>query len=328
MFMKKIVTIAFCISCYTATAGGSCVEFKGPVTFGPVLVEDASNAIIQQCDNLTICALRATNKQNWQALVVVSRRNLSIDLAIMAQPGADKSYQALIGILKSGHLQMYGRWRFINKKEIYLQPFFTLMASQKNLNFGWNNIRDEGTKHLSATLKNNTTLTALNLDDNNINDEGTKCLSGALMNSLALKKLILFDNKINHIGAKYLSEKLKTYSSLTILNLGFNNIGNEGVIYLSENLKTNSTLTILDLRLNKISNEGIKELSIALMNNANLSTLNLWGNNVNSEGAKYFSDVLKINSTLTSLNLECNNINNFDLLQEINNKLAYNKKLA
>ena len=72
----------------------------------------------------------------------------------------------------------------------------------KRLDLGYNNITDEGVKHLSTALTNtNCTLNSLNLGANNITDEGVKHLSTALTH---------------------------TNCTLNSLNLGYNNITDKG----------------------------------------------------------------------------------------------------
>ncbi|KAG0333864.1 hypothetical protein BG000_008833 [Podila horticola] len=115
--------------------------------------------------------------------------------------------------------------------------------------------------HLSAALKNNSTLVSLNLQDNLIGVHGGMALSEALKTNTTLFSLELAGNKIRENRALALSEVLKTNSTLTTLNLKSNQFGDNGGQMLAEALKTNSTLTTLNLRHNQIR-ARLQDLSV------------------------------------------------------------------
>ncbi|GJQ14890.1 hypothetical protein GpartN1_g6681.t1 [Galdieria partita] len=176
------------------------------------------------------------------------------------------------------------------------------------LNIAWNTITSEGAKYLSEALKENDTLTVLNIGDNNITSEGAKYLSEALKENDTLTELYIDNNNITSEGAKYLREALKENDTLTKLYIGGNNITSECVKYLSEALKENHTLTGLGIGSNNIASEGVKYLSEALKENHTLTVLDISWNDITSEGAKYLSEALKENDTLTKLYIGGNNI--------------------
>ena len=101
----------------------------------------------------------------------------------------------------------------------------------KRLNLEYNNITDEGVKHLSTALTNtNCTLNSLDLEGNNITDEGVKHLSTALTHTnCTLNCLNLTDNYITDEGVKHLATALThTNCTLNSLYLGGNNITDKG----------------------------------------------------------------------------------------------------
>ncbi|STX27949.1 Gala protein type 1, 3 or 4 [Legionella beliardensis] len=98
--------------------------------------------------------------------------------------------------------------------------------SVKELNLSYNNMGNQGVKHLSAALKCNTNLINLNLAYNDIGE----------------------------IGVNYLSKVLQSNTSLTRLNLKYNLFDTESIGYLAEALKSNYTL----LELKSIDSDEIQ----------------------------------------------------------------------
>ena len=195
-----------------------------------------------------------------------------------------------------------------------------------SLDIYWNNIGNEGAKHLSQCLEK-TKLTYLNMDTTNIASEGIKLLSP----NLEKTKLISLDmgnNNIGDEGMKYLAlpntltsldtrcNNISSYgmitlsqnlpqTSLTLLDISGNNIGDEGMMYLSQNLPQTS-LTTLDIRSNNIGEEGMKCL-FQNLRQTSLTTLNIRGNKIGDEGMKCLFQNLP-HTRLTTLNISYNNI--------------------
>ena len=163
----------------------------------------------------------------------------------------------------------------------------------KTLNLGWNNITDEGVKHLSTALKHtNCKLDSLNLEYNNITDEGVKHLSTALTHTnCKLNILNLRRNNITDDGVEHLSTAL-THANckLNKLNLACNNITDEGVKHLSTALThANCKVNKLNLVYNNITDEGVKHLSTALTHaNCKLNISSFAYNNGTDEGVKIY----------------------------------------
>ena len=141
----------------------------------------------------------------------------------------------------------------------------------KRLNLQYNNITDEGVKHLCTALTHtNCTLNSLNLWGNNITEEGVKHLSTAL----------------THTNCK-----------LNSLDLAGNSITDEAVKHLCTALThTNCTLNKLNLVANNITDKAFKDLSTALTHpNCKLNILDLYRNQITQEGK----------NLLKSMNINC-----------------------
>ncbi|CAF3972958.1 unnamed protein product [Adineta steineri] len=172
------------------------------------------------------------------------------------------------------------------------------------LNLCWNQVGDRGAKYLSKGLQNNKTLTTLNLLNNQIGDKGAQYLGEALQKNKTLTKLELYENQIGDEGAQYLGEALQKNTTLTKLDLSYNRIRAEG----AKNLGKALTLTTLILSSNQIEAQGAKHLGEGLQNNTKLTSLNLSSNHIEAQGAKNLGEALQKNRTLTQLDLSSNQI--------------------
>ncbi|KAG0043929.1 hypothetical protein BGZ90_008928, partial [Linnemannia elongata] len=93
---------------------------------------------------------------------------------------------------------------------------------------------------LVVAIKDDSTLTTLNLESNSIGPDGAQALSEALKTNSTLTNLNLWRNSIGPHGAQAMSEALKTNSTLITLKLSTKSIDNNGAQALSEALRTNS----------------------------------------------------------------------------------------
>ena len=200
-------------------------------------------------------------------------------------------------------------------------------AAIEIIDFSFNNIGDEGVKHLKEALQHsNCELTSLNLSNNKIGANGAKHLKEALQHSNC--KLTSLDLRANNIGAdgvKHLKEALHhSNCKLTSLDLSMNNIGADGVKQLKEALQhSNCKLTSLDLRRNNIGADGVKQLKEALQDsNCKLTSLELRANSIGPDGVKQLKEALQHrNCELTSLNLSANNIGADDGVNQLKEAL-------
>ncbi|KAG0361138.1 hypothetical protein BGX24_005427, partial [Mortierella sp. AD032] len=194
-----------------------------------------------------------------------------------------------------------------SKKELKrLAEILKNNSTVTTLNLRCNSIGDNGAMALFEALKTNLALTTLDLDDNSIGKNGVMVLSEALKTNLTLTTLNLMSNSIGDYGAMAVSDALKSNSALITLYLSNNSIGDNGAMALSEALKTNSTLITLDLWANVIGESGAAALSGALKTNSALTNLYLYS--IDGSGALEMFNALKPNSTLTTLNLMSNSI--------------------
>ena len=181
-------------------------------------------------------------------------------------------------------------------------------TSLTQLDLSYNDISAQGVAALAEALKHNTSLTQLDLSDNDISDQGAADLAEALKQNTSLTQLDLTDNDISAQGAAELAEALKQNTSLTQLDLSDNDISAQGAVDLAEALKHNTSLTQLDLSDNDISDQGAADLAEALKQNTSLTQLDLSDNDISAQGAADLAEGLKQNTSLTQLNLSGNDI--------------------
>lgn len=160
-------------------------------------------------------------------------------------------------------------------------------------------------KNFTKALKNNNTITSLNIIRNDIGnieiEEVIKVLKiKALNGNNTLASLDLSSNNITEEGVAKIGEFLKL-NTLKSLSLDNNSITDTGSAIIVEALNGNTSLTSLTLRGNFIADDGATKISEYLVNNNSLTSLDLSENNI--EFATGIARGLKDNSTITSLHI-------------------------
>ncbi|WP_051908367.1 hypothetical protein [Candidatus Odyssella acanthamoebae] len=171
-----------------------------------------------------------------------------------------------------------------------------------SLNLRGNWIYKSGVVALGEALKVNTTLTSLGLGDGIYESQWfSEDFIRLLRNEPTLTSLDLSGDGIGDSGGVALGEALKVNTTLTSLDLGDNQIGDTGGTALGEALKINTTLTSLDLERNEIGKFGGVAFGEALKTNTTLTSLDLGYTEIGDTGGTAFGEALKTNTTLTSL---------------------------
>jgi len=177
------------------------------------------------------------------------------------------------------------------------------------------NINSQTIKLLREALEE---FNSIHLVGNFIGDKGAKLIAEALKENKTLTWLNLCRNDIGDEGAKLIAEALRINKTLTTLYLSFNNIGTEGVMLIAEALEENKTLISLDLDENNIEAEVMKLIDDAISLNRNyvselakfLSMLDLKENvTINlTNKIKYLKGFQIINQEVLAEELEANGI--------------------
>lgn len=158
---------------------------------------------------------------------------------------------------------------FLREIEIILQKDFI-----KEVIFEEEDLKPEHAKELAERMRNNKSLTSLNLSMNLLGDQGVQFIAEVL-NTTALKTLDISTNMIGDKGMRAIALALMDNKTLTSLNLDMNKIGDEGAVMMASALQKNTTLKYLNLSENYLTKEGVailepfKRIDIDLENQQN-----------------------------------------------------------
>lgn len=180
--------------------------------------------------------------------------------------------------------------------KIMAHPKFTLTKLNLSNNYN-NNIGPNVARVLADALKENETLTELDLSHNNIGPNGAMVLADVIQVNSTLTKLNLYGNSIGPNGARALADVIQVNHTLTELNLAVNSI-DDGVIALAHALQVNRTLTKLHLGHNDIGLYGARVLADLIQVNHTLTKLDLAYNDIGPNGVIALADALETNFVL------------------------------
>ena len=172
-------------------------------------------------------------------------------------------------------------------------------------------IDDLDAMKLAIALRDNTTVSSIDLGNCNLTSAGMISLFKTLRKNSTVRTLSLDGNRIGRKGAKAAADALRgSKLALRSLNLSGNKIGVDGARFLAVSLSSPDVCTLehLDLGMNRIENEGAKEIALALYTNNKLKKLSLNGNGFGTDPAKMLATALNHNETLRSLNIRANPI--------------------
>eukprot|EP00019_Armaparvus_languidus_P004152 CAMPEP_0168604022 /NCGR_PEP_ID=MMETSP0420-20121227/15064_1 /TAXON_ID=498008 /ORGANISM="Pessonella sp." /LENGTH=292 /DNA_ID=CAMNT_0008643089 /DNA_START=46 /DNA_END=922 /DNA_ORIENTATION=- len=194
-------------------------------------------------------------------------------------------------------------------------------------------VTDDSFAQFIEALKVNTTLTEIDFGENELGDEGAKYIGDVLKVNTTLKSILLYHNEIGDAGVSYIAEALKLNNTLncidfwsdecclvlaiaealkvntvlTALLLPGNAIGDAGVKHFADVLKVNTTLTSLNVGGNQIGEDGVRDIAKALKVNSTLANIQLTGTVISKVAASCIVDAFKVNATLTSMRLSWQN---------------------
>lgn len=186
---------------------------------------------------------------------------------------------------------------------------------------------------MSSALRENDTITALDLSNNNISSMGCAAVGEALVENCTLVELSIRGNNIADSGFVTLAQALAQNTTLTKLDVSHNLVGVEGIRALASAVQENRTLAILDLSWNFIraecipavadlllqsavvrcnlawnglGNKGAEDLARVLAQNPELQYLDLSKTGIEDTGLIAIAEALRVNTTLVSLHLRGN----------------------
>ncbi|KAI8500511.1 Leucine-rich repeat-containing protein 34 [Branchiostoma belcheri] len=178
-------------------------------------------------------------------------------------------------------------------------------------------LEDRDMVPLCQTLANSTFVSRLDLRYNNITDEGAKHLGKLIETSVSLRFLNVMCNDIGPEGAEHIARGLHTNETLSELKVNGNKIGNKGGMFFASALQINTGIEQLDLGDADLGTESVIALATILHYNKFLKALNVnrpllftHQASTNSlyttleETTVHMANMLKVNTTLREIHLQ------------------------
>jgi len=187
-----------------------------------------------------------------------------------------------------------------------------------------NNIDPERFYYLFKGLKNNRSITFLNVSNNNLGEKGIESLNDAMETNRTLKTLVMCS--VGRYKEIYSFDFLKVNNSLTSLDLYSCELGSKGYSNLSGAMKSNTSITDINLSNTLMNTDRLRRFLEMLKTNNTLVKLNISNNDLYAI-PRNTADVLKNNNTLTHLDISDCMLSNtsFDILADL---LTCNKSLT
>ncbi|CAF3949310.1 unnamed protein product, partial [Adineta steineri] len=167
---------------------------------------------------------------------------------------------------------------------------------------------DIGMKFLTDALINNETITTLDLRGNQIGDEGAQYFIDALEINTNLRHLNLENNKSRVCAAITKIHESLRWKHQSSLYVECHGMGDSVIEYISFLIPTSKEIRHIRLPSNKISDTGAQYLATAIKQSTTIIDLDLRSNDIGDEGAYHLADALKYNQTLSTLKLRGNKI--------------------
>lgn len=187
------------------------------------------------------------------------------------------------------------------------------------------NISDNGLEAKDAgviakALRNNTTLTELDISKNNLQDDGAKHIASIFLakkvheqsdtssssnpaNKTLTELNISSNNYIANKGAKCLAKAIERSESLVWLDISDNIFEDESVNYIANALAKSKFLKTLKVVSIYMSFSDSKKILDALIENRSLEELSLHYSGTQNEMAECIADALKNNKSLKTLDI-------------------------
>ncbi|BFZ18625.1 hypothetical protein BsWGS_21664 [Bradybaena similaris] len=152
------------------------------------------------------------------------------------------------------------------------------------VNISGNGFDDQCAGYLSDLIMYTTKLEYLNLSHNNLGERAGLLLGPAISENLCMKELDLSWNQLRRDGAVAVIAGIKNNVYMKRVNLSWNGFGIEGSVALKDALKANNVLEEIDLTNNRITTEGAVLIGKGLLTNETLKVFKLGKNPVQSSG--------------------------------------------
>ncbi|XP_072284227.1 NACHT, LRR and PYD domains-containing protein 3-like [Pyxicephalus adspersus] len=214
-----------------------------------------------------------------------------------------------------------------------LKKLKSALCTSKALSLEDNGLTDSSCPHLASGIRNNQTLTTLNLSKNNLQgphfrdlmetlttsqiekldlngnhltDSSCPNLANGIRNNQTLKKLDLSDNNLEGPHFRDLMEALTT-SGIEELDLHNNQLTDSSCPHLASGIRNNQTLWKLDLSRNKLGGPHLSDL-MAAVTTSRIEELCFFNNHLTDSSCPQLASGIRNNQAMKKLHLSKNNL--------------------
>ncbi|XP_066524703.1 leucine-rich repeat-containing protein 34 isoform X3 [Hoplias malabaricus] len=159
---------------------------------------------------------------------------------------------------------------------------------------------------LSKTLRNDLTVSALDLRYNCISDDGARYLADLIQENMVLQSLDLMGNNIEVEGAERIAKSLHQNVTLKRLRMTGNKIGNRGAMHFASMMQNNTALEELDMSDCDLGTQSLIAFAIVLNTNKNVRSINISRPllfSLQEETTVHMAQMLAVNQTLKELHM-------------------------
>eukprot|EP00758_Cryptobia_borreli_P014934 Tbor_TRINITY_DN5973_c0_g6::TRINITY_DN5973_c0_g6_i1::g.18987::m.18987 len=189
---------------------------------------------------------------------------------------------------------------------------------------------DTSCKLLAFALKDNHTVTSIDLSGNNITATGLEYLADMLEDNNTIRSINLQNNKLGDDGGRVIVKCLETNDSIVNLDLEFTSISEDIITEILYMLGINNGPLSLKAAMVRMSandpmlveldfngyqegsrlfdDEAVHVMCSLLVDNTYVKTIDLGNNQVTDKGAALIADLLRVNTTLEAIFLDNNQI--------------------
>ncbi|XP_029472397.1 leucine-rich repeat-containing protein 34 isoform X5 [Rhinatrema bivittatum] len=200
------------------------------------------------------------------------------------------------------------------QKQDQLAPGVTIKMAGNNRLVPVQQVTDKDVLVLTHVLRNNKSITGLDLRYNRLTDSGAEHVGKLIQEAPALRYLNLMFNDIGTKGAEILAKSLHRNEALKHLKITGNKIGSTGGMYFASMLQINSTLEELDLGDCDLGTQSLIALATILNQNQVIKSINLNRPLLYSqqeETTVHIALMLKVNHGLKELHLSKHEMTDF-----------------
>ena len=172
-----------------------------------------------------------------------------------------------------------------------------------SLNLANNNIQSRGCKRLFNALVH-THLSSLNISSNQIRDDVAPEFINYISKNKYIKSINLASNQLTKAFTKSIAQGFASQSHLSELILAHNPLCGVGVEELGHALAINKYINRLDLSMCQIDFVGFQSFCSKLQNNQSITYISLSNNPIGDKGAQSLAGVIRNHLTLKEIELE------------------------